>query len=197
MNRRRNIDPTREPFLMLLKLAAEKRAGFAVRTSRDFVNLSLAISESGVGNLSVSTLKRLWGYVPDSGGKNLTTLDILARYAADSIDFEGFCRDCERHSESESGFSRERTLDVEVLSEGDLIRIAWHPDRVVILRYRGGYEFVVESSVRSRLRVGLRVKCTVICAHRPLRLTVLGVESGLPVATYECGRINGVEWSRI
>lgn len=197
MNKRAASGWEREQYIMQLRLAVEKKAGFPIKTSKDFERLSFMISESDAGgNISSSTLKRIWGYVRDKGVKNLSTLDILARYSGEERGFESFCRSSDIHSESESGYKRERTLNVTALEKGERIKLAWHPGRLVLLRYEGDYTFSVLRSEKSRLKEGMKIKCTQICAHLPLVVSVMDFTGEKAIGVYEAGRINGVEWSK-
>lgn len=197
MNKRLISGLVQDQYIMQLRLAVEKKAGFPIKTSKDFERLSLEVSESVAGgNISASTLKRIWGYVRDNGVKNLSTLDILARYSGEEGGFESFCRKSDIHSESESGYMRERTLDVAGLEKGERIKLAWHPGRLLLLRYEGNYTFTILHSEKSRLHEGVKIKCTQICAHLPLVVSVMDFSGDNSVAVYEAGKINGVEWSK-
>ena len=55
-----------ENYVDLLKQAIEKKIGRTLRTPADFDFLILRMEEEGADTLSLSTLKRIWNYVPAS-----------------------------------------------------------------------------------------------------------------------------------
>lgn len=67
--------------LNLLRKAIEEKAGFCMRTPKDFDLLSEYISEETHQKVSSSTLKRFWGYLSEASVPRVSTLDILSQYA--------------------------------------------------------------------------------------------------------------------
>lgn len=67
--------------------------GYAPRTPKDFERFSRELFERQHVHISVSTLKRFWGYVPAKEGyrPNRYTLSVLSRFAG-YADWEAFCR---------------------------------------------------------------------------------------------------------
>ena len=61
-----------------LKKVIEAKVGRKIQTPKDFDYLSACITEELHEPISVSTLKRLWGYIQSSGSPRLSTLDMLA-----------------------------------------------------------------------------------------------------------------------
>lgn len=76
-------------FIGELRQAVEEKVGHHLRTPRDFDHLhDLLFQEQGI-MVSVSTLKRIWGYVKSDSQPRSSSLDILARYVGYS-DYEAF-----------------------------------------------------------------------------------------------------------
>ena len=161
------------PELQELLGAVEKRFRQPVRTTAGFEKLSLAMDHDMGQTLGASTLKRLWGYIPEKTTPRLSTLDILARYAGYK-DFKAFRKTL--HAEESSAYVTERTcLTSADLDEGDKVRIGWAPDRIVTLAYLGSDRFEVVESVNAKLLPGdvIEVSCFLMgwplfvpCIHR-------------------------------
>ena len=73
-----------------LRHAIEKAIGRNMKTSRDFDFLAEAIFEKLHQSVSISTLKRFWGYLPQYSSTRVSTLDLLAQFV-DYKDWEDFC----------------------------------------------------------------------------------------------------------
>ena len=74
-----------------LRHAIVKAIGRNMTTSRDFDFLAAAIFEKLHQSVSISTLKRFWGYLPQYSSTRVSTLDLLAQFV-DYKDWEDFCR---------------------------------------------------------------------------------------------------------
>lgn len=93
--------------ITLLRQLVEESADHPISTSNDFIFLSGEIQGRLKEALSVSTLKRLWGYVDGYTTVRVTTLDILARFVG-FPDWETFVSD---YCEVESVQSSHRVLN--------------------------------------------------------------------------------------
>ncbi len=69
----------------------EEKVGRKMKTPRDFDFLAEQIFETMHKSISVSTLKRVWGYVPANGITRESTLDLLAQFAG-FASFSQFCQ---------------------------------------------------------------------------------------------------------
>ena len=77
-----------------LKQVIEAKVGRKIQTPKDFDYLSACITEELHEPISVSTLKRLWGYIQSSGSPRLSTLNMLAHFVG-SEHWEAFCQSCQ------------------------------------------------------------------------------------------------------
>jgi hypothetical protein len=69
----------------------EERAGRKMQTPKDFEFLSEQIFDSLHQHISPTTLKRLWGYLPEPSEPRLSTLNLLSEFVGyDSWD--SFCK---------------------------------------------------------------------------------------------------------
>ena len=175
--------------------AVERVAGKSIVTPRDFTFLSRQI-ESYTGEvLSVSTLKRLWGYVSVTGRFSRHSLDVLASMVGYER-MDDFGRDTSAAPGAMPEPSHKivrRKLRSADLSYGDVVTLVWRPNRVVTLRYEGRDVYEVIASENSKLCVGDTFHCPLFVDHEPLLL--LGLHHpGIPVCDYACGTMGGVVW---
>lgn len=69
-------------------------------TPKDFDFLAMQVFEKTRQSISVSTLKRIWGYVSSKGAASETTLDLLSKFVGYDSFFQ-FCQQTIESSESE------------------------------------------------------------------------------------------------
>ena len=177
------------PELQELLGAVEKRFRQPVRTTAGFEKLSLAMDHDMGQTLGASTLKRLWGYIPNKTTPRLSTLDVLARYAGYK-DFKAFRKTL--HAEDSSDFVSERTcLTSADLAEGDRVLISWAPNRLVTFRYRGNDLFEVVEAANAKLLPGDVIE--VSCFFKGWPLFVPGIRRGnIITPPYIAGKAHGL-----
>lgn len=76
--------------LQLLCEAVESKVGRKIQTPKDFEFLAERIFEQLHERISASTLKRIWGYVPQTTIPRTSTLDLLSQFVGNS-DWQDFC----------------------------------------------------------------------------------------------------------
>lgn len=157
-----------ENFVDLLKQAIERKIGRTLRTPADFDYLILKMEEEGADTLSLSTLKRIWNYVPARSSIRFSTLSVLARFLG-FYDFSDFCHS----TEIESDFLTDMEVRSCDLKINDLIRISWSPNRMCQLRYLGENRFVVVESKNSKLLPGDTFSTLCFRLKHPLYATEL------------------------
>ena len=112
------------------RLCAEVEAaiGRKLATPKDFDLLRNQIFSRLHIFISATTLKRIWGYLPDDVSPRRSTLDILARYLG-YIDYDTFATGVTAtDDELSSNPIMSRRIDVEEqLDPGDRIRLTWQP----------------------------------------------------------------------
>ena len=185
-------------YIQLLREQIEKTIGRKIIHPRDFEYLSQFMFKQMKTNVSVSTLKRLWGYVASSNSWRVNTLDILCAFVGYSS-WEGFRKyvDSVPASSIESNIALGERLLAQDLEPGEMLRVEWLPNRVCIFKYLGDERFVVEHSTNSKLSVGDEFLCSLFIAGEPLSLSDLMMKNKLTPVDYVCGRNNGVHFSVI
>ncbi|MCQ2176316.1 MAG: hypothetical protein MJY41_00060 [Bacteroidales bacterium] len=155
------------PELNYLLSEVEKHYGRRISTSTDFEALSVVIEHDINEIVSASTLKRLWGYVTSNPIPRVSTLDVLSRYIGYK-DFLDFCDTIKNTPAFESGFFSSKCINTTELSADCIVRIGWHPNRLVSLQYLGNYRFKVKDSINSQLKEGDEFEATSFVLGYPL-----------------------------
>lgn len=172
--------------LTFLKQAVERKAGYRLASTADFVRLSEEMDD----RVSPSTLKRIWGYVGIQVEPRRSTLDALARYAG-FRDYRAFLEDLQTSKMASSAYFNASRLDASSLQEGDSISIGWRPDRIVSLQYLGDRRFRVVASEHAKLQVGDEFEAPSIIKGFPLILPVI-IRNGEKTPSYIAGRDGGI-----
>lgn len=172
--------------------AVEHKLGKRLLTPRDFKQLSQEVENLIGKEISISTIKRLWGYISiDNDYRPHTyTLDTLAEYVGYK-DYETFQL---RKSESASSNPiNDSHLFCSELITGDIIRLTWLPDRTVEIKFLGQDMFVITKSINSKLNVGDTFCCGCFINNHPLILLRL-LHNNMPPTNYICGKDSGVKY---
>ena len=177
------------PELSFLLREVEKRYGRRVATTNDFESLSVNIEHETGDHVSSSTLKRLWGYVTLRTTPHLSTLDILARYTG-RADFASFRDECLGNSNA-SAWIDVSFIQSGSLSEGEVLRIGWAPNRIVRIRYDGNNRFTVLESRNSKLLAGDCFESACFFRGLPLMLSSI-TRNGNDSLAYIAGKQDGL-----
>lgn len=154
--------------ITLLRQLVEESADHPISTSNDFIFLSREIQGRLKETLSVSTLKRLWGYVDGYTTVRTSTLEILARFVG-FPDWETFVSDyCEVESVQSSHRVVNPSLYANELNPYDQVEIRWNPNRRCLLTYRGKNLFVVAETENAKLKAGDSFLCDRFTLNEPL-----------------------------
>ena len=174
------------PELDFLKAETARTFAGRLKTSTDFESLSADIEKRTGALISVSTLKRLWGYIKPQGLPRLSTLDLLSQYSGR----DNFAALCKELADGSSFLSTE-TVRASDLKPGTEIILRWSPDRIVRVNYLGDNRFRVLDEGTSKLRAGDVFRVEAFLKGHPLYLD--GIDRGddrLP--PYAAGLSNGI-----
>ncbi len=153
-----------------LLIQTEVRFGAAVKTPSDFERLRTSVNDVTGELLSLSTLKRLWGYVGGFSVPRYSTLDILSRYVG-CKDFKEFKDSLDTEDFIDSRFFGGTLVRSEDLEPGKELILCWNPDRRVKIEYMGDDLFRVVDSGGSKLENGDRFTAKAFIQGQPLYLT--------------------------
>lgn len=168
--------------------ATEQAAQFSPASPTDFQRLSDAVAARSDGRerVSVSTLKRLWGYVRSSHRPSVTVLSILARFCG-YRDWSHFVTS----PHPDSGFLVSTPVVTSSVPIGCVVEIRWAPDRMARLRHCGDGRFEVVESLNSKIVAGDCLSAAMICRGYPFYATDIR-RGPTVIPAYVAGREGGV-----
>lgn len=175
-----------------LKEEVESLVGRKINSPKDFDFLSRQIIGYMGESISISTLKRMWGYVSSSCKPSSYNLNLLSRMVG-CADWNSFC-----HSEGEYASSRfflKSKLMAAALDNGEKVKLSWFFGRVVTIVYLGNDTFKVEESINSKLSKGDTFTCHQFVTDEPLYLSNLHHVGMSSPCNYVCGQKGGIKWS--
>ena len=180
----------KEESIKALCKAIEDMMGFQMATPRNFEMLSEKIFSKQHVTLSVSTLKRLWGYAGLEANPRIYTLDTLAQLAGFK-NFSAFDASLKQTIGQQSLLFLSNAITTNILETGQRLLLTWHPDRRCIIEHLGNGRFKVVEAENTKLSVGDTFECHLFINHEPLYIDRL-VHNGMPPLSYVAGRRDGV-----
>lgn len=182
-----------DKYIKQLILHIENIVGRKILSPRDFDFLVRQLEGFTGERISISTLKRIWGYTQTNCGFSQHSLDLLARMAGYTC-WNTFCDD--KSEIPTSQFFINQKVFSYALEVGEKMKLTWMPDRVVHIEYQGNNKFVVLTSQNSKLQAGDIFHCEQFMESEPLVMTHL-IREGMPPCDYICGKQGGIRWSFI
>lgn len=171
----------------LLRLVQNK-LGRSLATPSDFDALLLSVSQTTGERMSISTIKRLVGYVNDSHEPSNATLSVLARYLG-YRDWQAFKL---RNEDPTSGSLSHEIIQSDQLNIEDEVEMEWLPDRYCRMRYLGQHHFeVIAVKGSNRLSVGDTLDVMVFGLGQPMMATN-HTHDGKLKPLYIAGRTHGL-----
>ena len=150
----------------------ENKIGRKLDSPANFSYLSDLIQSNQKDYVSVSTLKRICGYVNYNSSPTKSVLSILARFVG-YPHWDAFCQGDENSSYVESMELTNSTVYAKELKQGDQIEIEWYPNRYCKLECLGLCRFQVVESLNSKLKPGNTLKTDLFAKGLPLYVTDL------------------------
>lgn len=179
-----------KPEIAELLLQVNQKYAKSLHTTTDFEEFSFHLKQQGIGLLSTSTLKRLWGYVNDVHTPRMQTLDLLSRYLGYDH-FNGFCLWLKSSTVYNSSFFSTKQISVKELPLGSEIEIGWSPNRYLRLLYQGEAQFEVVEAKQSKLREGDCFEAACFLMGQPLSLSYV-LRDGIRTSPFIAGRNGGL-----
>lgn len=197
MMTQKEMDKTAQ-YIDALKRDVEERIGGRPYGHGDFTKLANEVFEVTKEMISATTLKRLWGYLrQESPTPQTRTLNVLAIYIGFK-DWQDYCVCQESKNDYSSEFVKHSAQHCSLMGPGDMIRIAWYPNRTLVLRHEGdGDLFTVVTSENSKLEAGMTLHCSTFAEKEPLLLKNVKGGSLTEACDYLCGKIGGIEYEVI
>ena len=174
-----------------------KQAGFQDKTlsPSDFNRLQQDIkAKLPQSALNAKTLKRFFGYdqVDVDSSVRLYTLDVLSQYVG-YANWNGYLEHLRLSEGAGSGDFKGEEINADSLQVGDLLQIAWQPDRRSVLKYLGNQRFEIIETKNSKWQVGDQFQCRHFINGKPLYVDNLTDKDGVLKSTmYVVGEKAGI-----
>lgn len=159
---------SRSSYIEQLKTLVAKSAMCDMTKAGDFTSLYYQILHRTDHTVSLSTLKRLYGYIDGYDRVRESTLNVLSRFVG-YADWHTFIADyCNVEDNQTSNLVLASSLSVTQLVEGDKVAVEWNPNRRLVLHYLGGDLFEVIEAQNSKIVCGDRFRCGSFIIGHPL-----------------------------
>ncbi|MBR4801998.1 MAG: hypothetical protein IK041_04225 [Bacteroidales bacterium] len=151
------------------KRLTESTFGHKLQYSGDYEALSQSILEKAAGQVSVNTLKRLFGFIGPEVEPRVSTLDLLARYVGfDNWALLQMWMSKEGNSSFKLDSSGCKEVDCKRMEKGTVVEFSYNPGRSVTMICLGDGRFQISASSGSKLRQGDVIKISMLCEGYPL-----------------------------
>lgn len=178
------------PEILCLCRDIEQHFGQQLQSPADFQLLLQQIWEKQHAVLSLSTIKRLWGYVASNGTPRLSTLNTMAQFLG-FADWNAYLVALEQRGGIESALCTGEGIQTADLQAEDRIVVAWQPNRQCTFRYLGENQFVVEDSTNAKLQQGTTFSAARFMIGQPMYLDNILLADGTHTS-YVAGKRNGL-----
>lgn len=168
-----------------------KKLGYEPSTPSEFNNLSWEIQKKTGRPISLSSIKRIWGYVSYGSFPSITTLNTLAIYNG----FRSWDTFLMSHNGNgcfdDSGFIEESVISAGRLHTGDRLLLNWGKGKICEMECIGPERFQVNRSQNIKLQPGDTFSLSIVCLYHPLFLSDL-THSGMQIPAYIGARKGGI-----
>ncbi len=145
--------------------------GFTPTSPTEFNNLALSIRKKTGREISISSIKRLWGYVTYDGFPSVTTLNILAQFNDYRTWAAFLLSDAVNTFDSDSGFMAESVVNADNLNNGDRILLTWSGEKSCEIEYISHQRFRINKSHNIKLKPGDTFTLHTISIGLPIYIT--------------------------
>ena len=178
------------PEIQCLCRDIEQHFGQQLQSPADFQLLLQQIWEKQHAVLSLSTIKRLWGYVASNGTPRLSTLNTMAQFLG-FADWNAYLVALEQRGGIESALCTGEGIQTADLQAEDRIVVVWQPNRQCTFRYLGENQFVVEDSTNAKLQQGTTFSAARFMIGQPMYLDNILLANGTHTS-YVAGKRHGL-----
>lgn len=166
----------------------EERFGTPIKYPKDCNSLSNSIQLNCNKLISVSTLKRLFGFVKQVEQPHKHTLDVIANYIGYK-DWEEAIRLTDK--QDNSSFFQVEGIESVNLKKGNEIEFTYEPKRKVTLSYLGSNKFKVIDSKNAKLQKEDIITFSYIALNHPLISSEV-IRNGNSLGKFTAGKVNGI-----
>lgn len=184
----------RDALEALIKITNEN-FGYEPNTPSEFNDLICQIKKTTGESLSLSSIKRLWGYVKHKGDFSPTTLNILARFNGIK-DWESFKKRIEAEvpvtNDDESGFHSDSMIDTGKYRPGERLSLNWNHGKGCEMECVDHMRFRVVKARNIKLKEGDIVTLHTLCIGHPVYVSDI-VRDDVRFAAYVGAKKGGLQ----
>lgn len=173
-----------------LKKEIELKFGRQIESPSNFDALSLDIKKTTGKEISVSTLKRVWGYVKYDSKPRREILSLLSQYLG-FTDWQDFLNS-DKITDVSDFFNKDIIVSKN-LTSGDILELNWAPNRKCELKYIGKDKFVVLKSENSKLQSDDIINCSIFAKGEPMLCSSIERNEKIIAEGYIAARIRGLQ----
>lgn|SRR5574344_635155 len=176
--------------LLLLKKEVEDKMGYSLKAPTNFDALISRVEREINETLSLSTVKRLWGYVTSTKSPRLSTLSILSRFLG-YRDYDDFCIKKHIFVSEDSYFITKSGEITTNISVGDELSLEWEPDRFCRIKCEGKDKYRVVKAINCKLHEGDTFCASFFAVGHPLYVSEL-IRDEKRLSNYVAGKTSGI-----
>ena len=145
--------------------------GYVPSTPSEFKRLCRMIEQKTGRSISLSSIKRIWGYVRYEGFPSVTTLNNLAQYNEFS-DWGSFLTNHSiKNSDENSGFIEGSLLTTDNLRPGDRLMLDWGYGKSCEIECIAHMRFRINASHNIKLEPGDTFTLHTLCVGHPIYIS--------------------------
>lgn len=176
--------------ITLLKKSVEEKMNYSLKSPTNFEALINRVYQECHELLSLSTVKRLWGYVKFCPRPRLSTLSILSRFVGFK-DWDDFCDKNQICKNKNPVVLRSDSERITLLCKGDELVFTWQPDCVCCMICEDIGLYRVLYAKNCELQVGDIFYVSLFALGHPLYCSGLH-RDGKILGNYVAGKTNGL-----
>lgn len=171
-----------------IKAEIEQKLGREIRYPLDCEALAIDIFKQCGETISASTLKRFFGFVPNTEPR-MYTLDVLSHYLGYK-NWDEYLDSLTNKSES-SEFVNIEELTIHTLTIGDRYEFCYEPMRKVTIEYLGNMQCKVLESINAKLKENDVITISTITRDYPLLISSV-IRNGVSIGALTVGKVSGI-----
>lgn len=158
---------TKKNALELLINLTNKQFGYTPTTPSEFEELRTQVQSVVGTTISLSSVKRIWGYVKSEGFPSASTLNCLARYVGYPSWHDFMMTDLQSNTD-DSEFIMDTAINTESLPLGTRCEVRWGSCKMCRMESLGNKRFRVLDSTNIKLLAGDTLTMHTLCVGMPI-----------------------------
>ena len=146
--------------------------GYVPSTPAEFNDLSRMIKAKTGRSISLSSIKRIWGYVRYEGFPSVSTLNNLAQYNGYK-DWDTFMLGYISDGGADSAFLKESVVSADNLTAGACLLLSWGDGKSCEIEYLDAMRFRVNDSSNIKLEPGDTFNVRTLSLGHPLYVSYI------------------------